>query len=157
MGLDREVSVAKVDIEDKRRLIKAGLRVLNEIPSSFSDDPYNCPFLVDDSCEGGKDPEYRTRCSGEDFQYRNCKIYQIRTNPENLEDYQPVDQSLVDTVIISAEDIVDDRHRGVCKGEDVFASIHDQTAEGRDDRDSSGFRRAMLHGSLRKIKGHKFF
>lgn len=51
-----------------------------EIPSNYADDPYICPFGLDGVCEGMKDPEYNTRCSGSDFPYSRCEIYHSIAN-----------------------------------------------------------------------------
>jgi len=141
MVLTRNVSVNKAFPEDRRKFVK-GFHVLeNDVPSHFTDDPYNCPFLIDESCEGAKDPEFATRCSGEGFQYAQCKLYQIKMEVNYS---QPVNKSLQDTVIMSAEDIIGDRRRAKSKVVGDYESIHDQVADDSEHRASFSFMKAML-------------
>jgi hypothetical protein len=83
----------------------------DHVPASYLEDPYTCPYV--ESCEGAKDSDFSSRCSGTDFEYRHCRIYQIRANHDDR-DIVSVSNPLTETVIMDADAILRLRpsHRG---------------------------------------------
>ncbi len=111
--------------------LQKGLQLVESEEDSFRhlEDYYDCPFVAEDNCEGAKDAEFKTRCVGRDFEYRNCRIYQLRMNAlaEGREIVSKVSNALTDTVIMSAEDITNHYNHTSSPEE----SQHDALAEGR--------------------------
>ncbi|VVB78099.1 Uncharacterised protein [uncultured archaeon] len=125
-----------------KRFLGSGLQPLDRgVPPNYAENPCYCAFLLDGSCEGAKDPEYKTRCRSENFGYLNCQLYsycQERAN--NSSEKLHVSDPLSDTVVISAEDVLSMRRSHRSKVDD---SIHDRVAEGESDRKFGYLRRSL--------------
>jgi len=76
------------------------------IPGIYIENPFICPFGIEGYCEGFKDAEYSKRCEvSQPIKLLDCKIYNhfidlSRNYPQQR------NESIHDTVIMSAEDVV---------------------------------------------------
>lgn len=140
------LGLSDLDREDRRRLIGGVQPVVDReigIPSSYLDDLHNCPYSLDGSCEGVKDPEYKTRCVGGDFSYSRCGIFKSRLeNPNPYDDAIPISDALTDTVIMNVRDVVNSR-----KGDD-YSSVQDRIDDGKNVRELASFRRNVKISSV---------
>jgi len=114
--------------EDSRLLNKLGLHLVADeelTPSQFVEDPLNCPYFATGECESAKDPEYKERCSGPNFNYKNCRIYQLSQKTDFQKPTVAISNSMEDTVIMKPSEVVRKRYHD--------ASLQDQI---NDDSDS---------------------
>jgi len=92
---------------EKKKLLKEGFQLLSEeIPQSWLEDPNTCPCVIEGSCEGIRDPDYKGRCVEGTFGYWNCEVYQNWSNNQEPFVHKPGDQVLQDTTVMHGDEIV---------------------------------------------------
>ena len=102
------IDMRDLDDRDRKKLINEGLSVLpDEVPSSYVEDPNTCPCVIEQSCEGIKDPDYLGKCVGGDLGYADCEIYQGWAN--GVEPSFDRSEELSDTVIMHGDEIVSNK------------------------------------------------
>lgn len=129
-------SVKKIE-----RFLGTGLQPLKiGIPSDYASNPYFCPYLLDENCEGSKDRDYNGRCESETFAYKDCKLYkdfEEKANvlsEENKTSKRKISDPLSDTVIMGAEDVVSSNRVRRKVPKRIDDSLNDRISDGEDSR-----------------------
>lgn len=141
--------IKQTQAREVKRFLGTGLQpVKEEIPSNYAENPCFCPYLLDETCEAAKDPEYKTRCRSETFGYLNCKLYASWENQKKKIPKRNVSDPLSDTVIMSAEDIAGSHksrhtHHSKIYHHTTDDSLHDRVAEGENDTKFGYLRRCL--------------